>query len=157
MSNSNSCDIGMKRIEFTVNRTNDDVAEIKLLAESDNFLAQGSAYFSLRDLSIRARGFKNYPISVDKIPSITSGFVKYDGTGLVEECVHVSVRPVNLAGKLIMTVKLFTPDNEYFERGFGHGGHCDYILDYEGLREFADKLERLALGEIDFMKFENFN
>lgn len=157
MSSSNSCDDQRQSIYLKIEYCDDGDVKLLLRARAPYFLSQGTSYFNLEYLSKSVDAFFQYPISKNDHPIIVGGYLSDDGSTVIEEHVYISVVPIDVSGHLRMTVKTFTPEPRFGDIGIGSGGKCDYSLNYEGLKNFAELARKLISGEVLEMEFDNFD
>lgn len=133
-------------------RDEDGAAKLSLENTAGYFYGRGEAWFSLEYLSDSLSKFEKFPIDPIDKPLISGGIWNDDGSEIIREHVHISVKPTDRRGGLVMTVK--TSGNDDY--GLSRGGYCDYIFEYEGLREFCEKMRKLICGDVSIIEFDNF-
>jgi len=145
----------MNSLSVSLRRDDDDedTAKVEVEVVSEQFSGLGSAWFSIHQLSQALSEFEAFPINVDKIPAIAGGYWNNDATELIHEHVHISVRPLDSRGNLVMNVKVFSPYVEYSREKMGRGACCDYLLDYEALKEFCEEMRHLISGSLSKVEF----
>lgn len=157
MSSSNSNENLVDKIIFNLIRDEED-EELELVVDaySSSFHIQGCAFFSGNTLRDSISKFRNFPIVKDDPPCISGGYFSDEGRTLISEHIRIAVVPIGGVGRLMMRVKAFLPDPEYWKEGFGRGGQFDYRVTYEGLNQFVRKSEQLVGGEISTFEFSDF-
>jgi hypothetical protein len=156
MSNLNLCETKTQWISLEVNEEDGESLKLKLLAAGKDFFSKGSAYISLDQLKIFFNEISLFPLNKTSHPLLSGGF--YDNNNMLTEYIHISVYQLNRTGLLVMKVKTFTPHLVFFndEGDLGFGGMYDYYLQYESLREFANKLLLIVEGKSKLIEFCNF-
>jgi len=144
---------------LTVSMQPDEDGTVELFVEirAGRFSGHGSAWFNLQALSKSLEAFEEFPLNIDRVPVISGGYWNEAATQLVQEHVHLSVSPLDRLGKLVMTIKAFTPTAAHSGQVIGCGVVCDCLIDYEGLRNFAENMRRLFAEDVPMIQFEAFN
>jgi hypothetical protein len=124
--------------------------------KGDFLSGRGSAWFHTSALAQFASDLEAMPLSSDHPPSISGGYWNHDASKLIHEHVHLSVRPLNQVGSLVMRVKAFTPASNptYSELGLGCGVAGDFLVEYEWLAQFARRMRGLIAGREKVIELE---
>ncbi|WP_309663540.1 hypothetical protein [Tabrizicola sp.] len=156
MSSSNSSDSGSSHISLSVDEQSDGTVNLILRAFGDGFCMIGSAYFDTTAVIDFLSELRRFPLGCDPAPFLSGGYLDDAGKVIVTETLHISVSQITKSGLLAMMIRVFSPDPEYWEKGFGHGGRCSYFLNYEDLKKFTDDFERLIGGKTSCFEFDRF-
>jgi hypothetical protein len=145
----------MHTIALSLQR-DDGSVELAVEVKGGCLAGRGSAWFDTAALSQFASDLEAMPLRGDQPPSISGGYWNQDASQLVQEHVHLSVRPVDQVGGLVLRLKVFTPASNptYAEIGLGCGVAGDFLVSYEFLAQFAQAMRGLLAGSQKTIEFE---
>lgn len=140
-------------LKLWIRNYGDGTGELYAKVTIDDFSGLGHACFNLSELNKLAKGFDQFPLSVENPICISGGYWTEDAKKIREEHLHISAYPLNRLGDIGLVVKLAKPYEENQRSGIRHYVSVELNTNYEQLSKFSKKLSLLACGEINELIF----
>jgi hypothetical protein len=122
--------------------------ELFARASADGFAGEGSAYFNIDEIERFAVAISAFPLSDVERPSLSSGFVKKDSSGEIEEHLGISVYTIDGRGHIGVQVRMASPIRRDTRLDSQKIAKLEIVTSYEPLSKFSKDLTALMRGTV---------